>query len=86
MISGNHTESNSEEEARVRAAGGFFIDGRVNGMIPFTRSIGDYALKTNDFIQQEQQMISSVPSVFSLRKQDIKYVLCLYWLCNFGIQ
>ena len=47
MISGNHTEFNSEDEARVRAAGGFFMEGRVNGMVPFTRSIGDYALKTN---------------------------------------
>ena len=47
LISGNHTETNNDDDMRVKNAGGFFINGRLNGVLPFTRSIGDYAFKNN---------------------------------------
>jgi serine/threonine protein phosphatase PrpC len=75
LISGNHSEVNKEDEARVKAAGGFFSSGRVNGLFPFTRSIGDYALKDNEFINKEQQLMVCTPSVFALRKQDIRMLV-----------
>lgn len=75
LISGNHTEGNSEDEARVKNAGGFFLNGRLNGVFPFTRSIGDYSFKKNDGLGPGQQLLSHIPSIFSLRKQDIKAVV-----------
>ena len=75
LISGNHTESNSEEESRVKNAGGFFLNGKVNGIHAFTRSIGDYAFKNNDAVNIDQQLLISTPSVSTLRKQDIKTVI-----------
>lgn len=75
LISGNHTETNRDEETRIKSAGGFFSSGRVNGLFPFTRSIGDYALKNNEFLGKDQQLLVSTPSVFALRKQDIKILV-----------
>jgi serine/threonine protein phosphatase PrpC len=75
LISGNHSEANKEEAARVKSAGGFFAGGRVNGLFPFTRSLGDYALKDNEFLPKEQQLLVSTASVFALRKQDIRMVV-----------
>lgn len=72
LISGNHTESNPDDENRVKNAGGYFVKGRVNGKLPFTRSIGDYYFKDNDTLPKHQQLITAVPSIYSLRKQDIK--------------
>ena len=48
LFSGNHTTSNRDEEARIVKAGGFIINDRVNGMYPFTRSIGDFHLKNKN--------------------------------------
>jgi serine/threonine protein phosphatase PrpC len=75
LISGNHSESNKEEENRVKSAGGFFLNGKVNGLFPFTRSLGDYALKSNSFASKDQQLLISSPSVFPLRKEDIKMIV-----------
>jgi serine/threonine protein phosphatase PrpC len=44
-------------------------------MLPYTRSIGDYAFKSNAFLKKEQQMLIPTPSIFSLRKQDISMVV-----------
>ena len=41
----DHKASDADEAARVEAAGGFMKNGRVNGMIEITRSIGDQLMK-----------------------------------------
>lgn len=33
------------EQKRIRAAGGFVSNGRVNGMLAITRALGDHELK-----------------------------------------
>ncbi len=75
IISGDHTENNNEDEQRVRKAGGFFVNGKVNGLIPFTRSIGDFYLKNNAFLDKNEQIINSKASLFSLRKKDLKHLI-----------
>jgi len=75
LISGNHTESNQDDENRVKNAGGYFVNGRINGKFPFTRSIGDYFFKDNEMLNKNQQLLTAIPSIFSLRKQDIKMVV-----------
>jgi len=44
-ITQDHTASNEEEAKRIQAAGGFIINGRVNGQIVITRSLGDHLMK-----------------------------------------
>jgi serine/threonine protein phosphatase PrpC len=44
-------------------------------MLPYTRSIGDYAFKTNQFLNKNKQLVIATPSIFSLRKEDIKFVV-----------
>jgi serine/threonine protein phosphatase PrpC len=82
LISGNHTETHTEDESRVKNAGGFFVNGKVNGMLPFTRSIGDYAFKNNEASNSQQQLLIPTPSIFTLRKEDMKTIVlgsCGLW-------
>uniref|UniRef100_A0A7E4V6T7 PPM-type phosphatase domain-containing protein n=1 Tax=Panagrellus redivivus TaxID=6233 RepID=A0A7E4V6T7_PANRE len=44
-ITVDHTPMKAEEQARIRKAGGFIKDGRVQGVIEISRSIGDFAYK-----------------------------------------
>ena len=44
-------------------------------MLPFTRSIGDYAFKNNEALNHQQQLLVPTPSIFTLRKQDIKTIV-----------
>ena len=44
-------------------------------MLPFTRSIGDYAFKNNDALSKNQQLLVSTPSISTLRKQDMKTIV-----------
>ena len=40
-----HVPADAEEMRRVRAHGGFLVDGRVNGLVPVTRGLGFFSLK-----------------------------------------
>eukprot|EP01122_Echinamoeba_exundans_P015219 TRINITY_DN7128_c0_g1_i1.p1 TRINITY_DN7128_c0_g1~~TRINITY_DN7128_c0_g1_i1.p1 ORF type:complete len:293 (-),score=56.25 TRINITY_DN7128_c0_g1_i1:49-849(-) len=45
VLTANHHVENEDEVARIKATGGFIIDGRVNAMIAITRSLGDHHMK-----------------------------------------
>lgn len=45
LFSGNHITSNKDEESRIIKNNGFIYDGKINGMYPYTRSIGDLQTK-----------------------------------------
>lgn len=44
-------------------------------MFPFTRSIGDYHFKNDKLLKTNQQLLVPTPSIFSLRKGDIKLIV-----------
>jgi len=44
-LSYDHKPDNAQEMARVKAAGGFIEDGRVQGIIAVSRAIGDWEYK-----------------------------------------
>ena len=44
-------------------------------MLPYTRSIGDYVLKNNEALNKNQQLLIPTPSIFTLRKQDMKTIV-----------
>lgn len=41
----DHKASDEKEQKRIQEAGGFIINGRVNGQIAITRSLGDHLMK-----------------------------------------
>lgn len=62
-MSVDHKAELLSEQARVRKAGGYIEDGRVNGQLAITRSIGDFEFKTNPRLPLEGQIITSMPDV-----------------------
>jgi protein phosphatase 1G len=42
----DHKPTNPEEERRIKAAGGFVSEGRINGGLNLSRAIGDMNYKT----------------------------------------
>lgn len=62
-LSIDHKPDNQIEKSRISAAGGFIIDGRVNGNLNLSRAIGDLEYKKNTSLKPEQQLISAMPDV-----------------------
>lgn len=80
-ITKEHDGSNAEEVARVRNAGGFFENGKVNNVIRVTRSIGDLELKSRKHLafptlRMREDIVIATPDVFhrSLSARD-KFVV-----------
>lgn len=59
VLTHDHDSTNPHEVARVHAAGGFFVDGKVNNLIRVTRSIGDLELKGRKHITFPHLNLSS---------------------------
>ena len=51
------------ELARIKKAGGVVMDGRVNGNLNLSRSLGDLEFKKDEKLKQEEQMITCFPEV-----------------------
>ena len=52
-----------EEYMRITKAGGWIDDGKVNGKVETSRSLGLYQLKRSSFFEQKDQIISPEPDV-----------------------
>jgi len=64
-LSEDHKPCREKERKRIEAAGGFIEDGRVQGVLNLSRSLGDLSFKSNSKLTQEQQMISAEPDIKS---------------------
>lgn len=62
-LSEDHKPDNEIERQRISNAGGFIIDGRVNGNLNLSRAIGDLEYKKNPKLKPEEQLISAMPDV-----------------------
>lgn len=62
-LSEDHKPENDVEKTRIANAGGFIIDGRVNGNLNLSRAIGDLEYKKNPKLKPEEQLISAMPDV-----------------------
>jgi protein phosphatase 1G len=66
-MSMDHKPTLDGEKARILAAGGFVADGRVKGSLALSRAIGDMEFKQANHLPAEQQMVTALPDVQSVR-------------------
>lgn len=64
QLSIDHKADLEGEIRRIEAAGGQIANGRVNGRLNMTRSIGDFAYKMDDSIPAESQVITAHADIF----------------------
>ncbi|SBT36126.1 protein phosphatase 2C [Plasmodium ovale wallikeri] len=62
-MSTDHKPHLQAEEARIKKAGGYISNGRVDGNLNLTRAIGDLHYKRDPFLPQKDQKISAFPEV-----------------------
>jgi serine/threonine protein phosphatase PrpC len=62
-MSNDHKPDNEHELARITKAGGIVMDGRINGNINLSRSIGDLSYKENADLIFEEQTVTAFPDV-----------------------
>ena len=76
-LSEDHKPDNEIEKQRISNAGGFIIDGRVNGNLNLSRAIGDLEYKKNPKIKPEEQLISAMPDVrvINMESGEDSYIL-----------
>jgi len=68
-LSEDHKPQLESEERRILAAGGKVLNGRVNGNLNLTRTLGDHQYKRNKALKPEEQIITCVPDI---KTYDIK--------------
>jgi len=68
-LSEDHKPDNEIEKTRISKAGGFIIEGRVNGNLNLSRALGDLEYKKNPALRPAEQLISPMPDVM---KRTIK--------------
>lgn len=74
----DHKPTNSEEKARIEAAGGFVQAARVDGQLALSRAMGDSQYKGNKDIPDDQQKVIAVPDVTNetLGPNDFLLICC----------
>jgi len=75
-LSEDHKPENDIEKTRISKAGGFIIEGRVNGNLNLSRALGDMEYKKNASLKPAEQLISPFPDVTSHEIQtDDKFLV-----------
>ena len=62
-LSKDHKPELDLEKKRIEAAGGFIEDGRVNGVLNLSRTLGDLEYKQNSKLSPEKQIITAMPDI-----------------------
>jgi serine/threonine protein phosphatase PrpC len=70
----DHKPENEEERKRIYKANGFVSDGRVNGNLNLSRSLGDLEYKKNKKIPQEEQIITAYPEITNCSLSDVDFI------------
>lgn len=74
-LSEDHKPDNEIEKQRISNAGGFIIDGRVNGNLNLSRAIGDLEYKKNPKLKPDEQLISAMPDVKVIPLEEDCFIL-----------
>ncbi len=62
-MSEDHKPELDHERDRIQKAGGYIVDGRINGNLNLSRAIGDLEYKKNNDIKVHEQLIVAVPEI-----------------------
>ena len=75
-MSEDHKPDLAREKKRIEKAGGKVDDGRVNGIINLSRSLGDLEYKMDKKLSPAEQIISSVPELkIEKLTSDVKFLI-----------
>lgn len=78
-MSHDHKPSNTDEEARIKRAGGFVSFDRVNGNLNLSRALGDFTYKESKDLDVEEQMVIPNPEIKTAKideKTDFFIIAC----------
>jgi len=64
-MSRDHKPNSLDESERIRRAGGFVTDGRVNGSLNLSRAIGDMDYKQRKDLKPEEHAVTAYPEVWT---------------------
>lgn len=62
-MSEDHKPEVESERARIQKAGGYVVDGRINGNLNLSRALGDLEYKKNTDLKVGEQLIIAVPEI-----------------------
>jgi len=62
-LSEDHKPDLETERARIQKAGGYIVDGRINGNLNLSRALGDLEYKKNTELKVSEQLIVAVPEI-----------------------
>lgn len=84
-MSEDHKPELEREKKRIEEAGGEVISGRINGNLNISRALGDFPLKNNTALRQEEQMLIAVPEIKKRKlTSDDEFIIILcdgVWEC-----
>lgn len=66
-LSTDHKPDDTIESERIQKAGGFIVEGRVNGNLNLSRALGDLEYKREKNLKEHEQMITAFPDVKSYK-------------------
>lgn len=76
-MSRDHKPTDPQEYARIKKAGGFVADGRVNGCLNLSRALGDMEYKKSKDLPPEEYMITANPDIKLMELQSGDHFLIL---------
>jgi protein phosphatase 2C family protein 2/3 len=57
-LTDDHKPKHPKEEQRIKKAGGYVENGRVNGSLALSRALGDFAFKNQAHLGPDQQAVT----------------------------
>lgn len=74
-LSVDHKPEDEVEHSRITKAGGSIQNGRVDGNLNLSRSLGDLQYKKNPALKPEEQKISAMPDVVKVEVKDFDFIV-----------
>ena len=75
-MSEDHKPESQIEIDRIEKAGSVITDGRVDGNLNLTRSLGDLKYKQKDHLKPEEQAITANPDIYTFDySDDIDFII-----------